>query len=255
MKDFFILNTAVEYIGPDYPQHTTMGKDYSFKAADSIHKIRPEKFPDFRPNFKKIKLKHSAILTDRISSAPIPFYVWIVSEKLLNVLEKFELPEYQATQVNIYQGKKRFSNYFALHLLTNDDDLDFVNYSISKFWLVDGFLVYERLEKLDIRSKHDLIEANSRANQLWKDRGTGPGIKVWAEYFYLKQSFLDQADLFRMPDPCFGINYYVSSNLRRTLEEEGVTGIRFTNRIEKANVSFFSETDYTTLYLPTENMG
>lgn len=228
-KDFFILRNALYGIG-EYPQHQTMGCDengisYDYKAANSVYQIRSDRFLDITPNFNSIILSRKIKITDKISSSPILWYVMLVSPKLLNLLQLFNLPPHQIYSVPIIHGKKNIAGYSALHILIPEEFIQEVVFEKSKFWVRKGIgIMYEKVEELQINSATDLTEAYNRIQQPSRQ------LRVQAEYFSLRQDFLEKMDLFAIPGRAFPQAFYVSSKLRDAIEKEGCTGLRFIQR-------------------------
>jgi hypothetical protein len=223
-KDFYILADALENIG-DFPQHQSMGlgdETYDFKASDSVHQIRPNRFLDVVPNFNSIVLSSRIILTDNIGSAPIPWYVLIVSDKLLKILEHFNLPPYRVYSVPVLRGGNKITSYSAIHILQPDEFVHEVIFEQSKFWVTDVF-EKEKVKELQIRSVADL----EKAYQTQKDETR---LQIRAEYFSMQKEFLEKMDLFALPGTGFPVRFYISSGLRNEIEQEKCTGLRFIPR-------------------------
>jgi hypothetical protein len=223
-KDFFVLGDALKDVG-DFPQHQVMsldGETYDFKASNSVHKILPNSFLDVIPNFNSIILSSRIILTDKISSAPIPWYVLIVSDKLLKILESFNLPLYRVYRVPVLHSGKKITGYNAIHILQPDDFVHEVVFERSKFWVTTLF-GEEKIEELQIDSVADL----EKAYQTQKDEAQ---LDVRAEYFSMRKEFLEKMDLFALPGTAFPVRFYISSALRNEIERAKCTGLRFIQR-------------------------
>lgn len=224
-KNFFILANALEKVG-NYPQHQTMNTDreeYDYQAPDSVHKMHPDKFLEFPPNFKSIYLPETTILTDRISSAPIPWYVMIVSKKLLTILKSFKLPPHRTYAVTILHGQKAVDEYFAIHILIPREYIDAVDFSKSSFWLTTT-IKKEKVEKLQINTAKDLEKKQSNYSDDFK-------YLIRSDYFSLRNEFLEAIDLFALPGGgAFPAKFFVSSGLRESIESEFCSGLRFIER-------------------------
>ena len=234
-KDFFILDDALEGVG-DFPQHQTMSMDsetYDYKALDSVHKLLPNSFLEVAPNFNSIILSSRIILTDNISSAPIPWYVLIVSDKLLMILENFNLPPYRVYPVPVIHDGQKITNYKAVHILQPDEFVHEVVFERSKFWATKSF-ENEKVEELQIYSVADLDKAYQ--TQEGKNH-----LQVRAEYFSMRKEFLEKMDLFALPSSAFPVRFYVSSKLRDEIEQAKCTGLRFIRRQdwEEGYMTFF----------------
>lgn len=225
-KEFFILGDAIKEIGGDYPQHQKMGNDetYDYSAPDSVHQLKPSQFLICEPNFTSIILSKEIKLTDKISSAPIPWYVMIVNEKLLNILKCFTLPPYRVYSVPVLHNNRDVAGYYAIHILLLEEFLHHVLFEQSKFWITK-LIEKEKVEELSLSSLEDFKEASSRIqDNMW--------LRIRAEFFSLRREFLEEMDLFALPGGAFPVRFYISSELRMVIEDAGCTGIRFIQRQE-----------------------
>ncbi|MEM9776040.1 MAG: hypothetical protein AAF902_15795 [Chloroflexota bacterium] len=222
-KDFFILANSIKDVG-SYPQHQKMSLDengYDYCAPNSVHKLWTDNFLESRPNFNSIQLSNKVILTDKISSTPIPWQVLIVSKKLLSILMEYNLPPNRVYSVPVLHNREPVSDYFAVHILSPKSFLDEVNYEKSKFWITSGF-ENEKIKELKITSSNELKLEHSKLNSMRQ--------RVRSEYFSMKSDFLRQMDLFAIPSPAFPVKYFISSNLKNAIEKENCTGVRFIER-------------------------
>jgi len=223
-KDFFILDNALKDVG-DFPQHQVMSLDdeiYDYKASNSVHKILPNSFLDVIPNFNSIILSSRIVLTDKISSAPIPWYVLIVSDKLLKILESFNLPPYRVYRVPVLHDDKKIRGYNAIHILQPEDFVHEIVFEQSKFWVTSLF-GEEKIEELQINSVAEL----EKAYQISKSENN---LVIRAEYFSLRKKFLEKMDLFGLFGTAFPVKFYISSGLRNEIEKAKCTGLRFIQR-------------------------
>ena len=223
-KDFFVLAHTLKD-SSSYPQHQTMGEiegQYDYNAPNSVHKLWPDQFLDIQPNFNSIYLAEDVTLTDKISSAPIPWYVMIVSKKLLEVLKSFNLPPYRIYPVPVVREKKVIRDYFAIHILIPHEYLDEVDFSNSTFWLTT-MVSKEKIKQLTIESSADLEKVQKQYSKKFE-------FYIRAEDFSLNRSFLEHMDLFALPGGAFSPRFFVSSTLRNEIERMQCTGIRFIDR-------------------------
>src|SRR5262245_1229111 len=105
------LNNATEGIGRSYPQHQTMGGDYDFDAANSVHKFQYDAIPDFQPNFNTVIIHGNAKLTDLLSSAAIINTGYLVSARLRGLLEQFTHPLHRFYPVPMTHRNKPVAGY------------------------------------------------------------------------------------------------------------------------------------------------
>jgi len=225
-SDFFILCDALKGVG-EYPQHQTMSRDgsYNYRAEDSVYRFASDRFMAISPNLNSILLSSRVKLTDKISSVPIPWYVLILSDRLLELLTHFHLPPYRIYPAPVIHGKKRVSGYNAVHILTPPEYAQQVIFEKSKIWLTRGVGDSEKLEELPITSADELEQACEKVRTALRYP-----YSVRAEYFFLQPEFLDRMDLFALPSKAFPAKFYISSDLRSAIEKEDCTGMRFVRR-------------------------
>jgi hypothetical protein len=223
-----------------YPQNQTMGKDYDYRASDSVHNLLPDQFADFEPNFHDIILMNGSALTDLISSAPITWYIKIVSDKLLTILTSFNLPPHRVYKVELVQKEQRIAGYNVLHILEPDHYLDEVDYPKSKIWIRE-LISKKPIELLKVKSGSELLAADKRAAALPETSLT------WAEDLVMKDEFYQNYDLFSLPRLTFPLGFYVTENLKNKIESEKCTGVRLdcVSKNKDALVSYFGEHDRT----------
>jgi hypothetical protein len=239
------MDNAFKGVG-DYPQHQTMSKTkdgYDYNAPDSVYQLWTDRFLEIQPNFNSIVLSSKIKLTDKLSSGPIGWFVFLVSEKLLNILQRFNLPPYRIYPVPVLHGKKAVHGYSAMHILLPDEFVHEVVFEQSKFWVTKG-LEDEKIEELHLNSVADLEKVTSQIDELNQQFKASAGsdlearrslkrLFVRAEYFSVRQEFLEKMDLFTIPGNKFAIfprKFYASSELRHAIEAEKCTGVRFINR-------------------------
>lgn len=110
------LNNASDGIGRTYPQHQSMGVNYDFVAANSVHHLPYDALPDFEPNFDTVFIHNQAKLTDMLSSSAIINTGFLVSPKLREVLEQFTLPLHHFYPVPMTHRAQQVEGYFWLQL-------------------------------------------------------------------------------------------------------------------------------------------
>lgn len=230
----FLYKDAIKAIGRGrYPQNQKMGPHYNYSAFNSVHKFRPSKLADFEPDFNSVILSKGVRLTDNISSTPIPWYVLIISEKLLDIFTSFKLPPHKIyPNVPIIHGVTNVSGYCALHILDLPEYIDFINYEKSVLWIQE-MITHRKVERLKLRDREDLNSIEEEVRIKDKDRGPNDHLlQVWAEVLVMKDEFFDMFDIFALSSVTFPVNFKVTERLKTAIEAENITGIEFV-RLEK----------------------
>lgn len=152
----------------------------------------------------------------------------VITEKLINFLEQFAIPEHTEWPIKIHQADNIILDYKLFHISYPSDQL-VVNYQKSEFLIgelgdwrdpsirkpvnVDSYAGYLNLRN-ELRNRSDNSEI--RCNKLIID--------------FTKTDF----DLFRLANVPFGSCYYISEKLIDAIEKEGFTGFDF-KEIEYTN--------------------
>ena len=131
---FYTLEPAVdtEETGPVFPQ-VHMVDGYNFKAPDSVHHIRHNKFPDFTPDLR-FRLREEAKLTDMLSQAAVSGHGFLISDGIRHVLEQFTLPPHRYFKATIDVNGILHDNYFWVHFNWKDSP-KFINFPKSQFFI------------------------------------------------------------------------------------------------------------------------
>lgn len=117
----------------EYPQTDMMGPNYDLNAPNSVWNISNLKKLTFQPNLEYFILCKKAKVTDIISTATINARGFLVSEKLKNILSKFQLAEHCYYPAKLIHKKNIINNFFWLHFIKdNSHDIDF-EHSTFKF--------------------------------------------------------------------------------------------------------------------------
>lgn len=245
-SDVYLLSEATTGIGRGgYPQIQKMTEGYDYNSFNSVHKLLPDKFPDFEPDFDYPTVRDGSILTDLISHAPIPHFVLIVTSKLLDVFSKFNLPPNQVYPISVmHKGQKVEGVYSAFHILNPEDHLNYIDYKKSKFWIRD-IISKNNAEALSLSSRDDLDRAFSDA------RGKEITSQVWAEELVMQDEFYNLFDLFSLSSITFPVTFKVTEKLKEAIEAEGCTGIAFQNlSTNKEDLKDFLSKKVITTFFP-----
>jgi hypothetical protein len=157
--------------------------------------------------FPKFELKKRAHLTDRLSTGCLPDDFFVVSGKLLGVLQQHTLDQYQQFSIEI--GTQNGIAVYKILYFPFPKDNDFINWEESTFIreLPDGKL---RPEKFNSARAYNLAKDN---HQLRPDN------------LLFKEGQLEQYDMFKFKWIQGGT--YVSEKLRQAILDAEITGVRF----------------------------
>lgn len=219
------------------------------------------RFPDFEPildqeiyndpNYNKVN--------DFILS---PIIKYCVSEKVKNILSKFNLPQHKYYKVNVYRYEHKMKfikrrtkldiNYYALFYdqFYLEDNLDKIDLSKTKFIEIRDDKEQRSIEFYDSEQIRQIRKTNSeitqRLNQIINPVSIKPYPGTESEYvhlkdkrigeiktdiIYLNDSFDFSVDLFEIPQ--FSWMTYISERLMNEFNDNKVTGLIFSKPGER----------------------
>jgi hypothetical protein len=223
---------ATKETGPDYPQIQKWKSGYDDDKADSYYSYyeassKGSVFPDFTPDLDALVMYNRAKPTDIISSGLS--IGLIISKKLKAIIEQFKFQSYRLYPTKIIHKKVELNEYYFMHIISDyySDYLDFVNYKQSVF--ITAGIANDNPQNIILTSKQDYL---NKAKELQNDFSVKKNTyrAIYAERICFNREFDKNLDFFIAP---FGIDYYISQNLKNALVENGITGyeIQTTNRI------------------------
>jgi len=227
-QKIFLLEDTIKNLGRGvrFPQHQKMSKGYDYKAENSIHKLRHDKLSDFKPNFDTIIHSKGVSLNDKISSAPFPLGVILISDKFLKLLKKFKLPDHRIYKAPILHGNNKIDNYFAIQIVeSNNKIIKFIDFDKSVFWRTN-LVSHERLEKLTIKNFNELLKAREEITNI-NIKNLDPAQTIWADKLCLKEEFYKYYDIFNFALFTFPKVFKITGSLRNAIVEEQLTGMEF----------------------------
>jgi hypothetical protein len=132
--NYYILKPAVDTpeTGSAYPAVESY-PDYDFNGPNSVHKLNFTEFPDFAPDIR-FKLAKGARLTDMLSQAAISAHGFLISKKLKNALEQFNIVPHKCYPAKIEDHQGNIHNYFWMHLVWEDTSV--IDWEESKFYYI-----------------------------------------------------------------------------------------------------------------------
>jgi len=117
MKYFSVsISDDLKVIG-HYPQAKLRTDEGDNVRVDGYLAMRPDKFPDFVPNYK-LELHPRAKPTNFLPKSPASFG-WIVDSKLKSILENHKLPKHHFYPIKVYH-KNTVLDYYWLHYIVDD---------------------------------------------------------------------------------------------------------------------------------------
>lgn len=141
---YYIANLTVDkkIIGK-YPQIPCVIDGYDETLPNSMTKIKRNEFPDFIPDLRYEVQKNSKI-TDNLDMAYTDTMGFLVSQKLLDILLKFNIISHRIYEAHVLH-KGKWYPYFLLHILPLEDfsGIDFDNSIFFKEQIVPRKRIYE----------------------------------------------------------------------------------------------------------------
>jgi hypothetical protein len=212
MVKIFIANDELEskIIGRSFPQVTGSDSKPLFEENQKFNEA--EKFKQLPKEAFSAKIAKSTKLTDKLSSF-MSTHSPIVSEKFVELVKLFTVPDFILIPIQIYRVKELVieTKYFILHFLGND--IPNINFRESTFdYSTGGAFMDKSLLKFD--SYEDYM------GKLHINEVQMANIKKTVMRTSLKNDifFLDILD---------GSAMYVTQRLKEAMEENKITGFRF----------------------------
>ena len=196
---------------------------YNYEYVDNpkfLNNIYFEKI-NFTPITPKPILHKKAKLTDLISNVNSGGNLHLIlSEKLKNIIEKYNNDRLQFFETKLIQNDKEYVNYYSLNMFaSNFENIDFKNSETFYYKQKPDYEVSFKREKilLDIENQIDFFEYVNDA-------------KVKAEILCIEKLCLIkniEVDFFMLRYVEGGVKYIVSKKLKQEIEDTGCTGIEF----------------------------
>jgi hypothetical protein len=222
MKYYCMKNSATPAkIGRRFPQIEKLvdRETYPHDSENSLSRFNPwGRLPDDAV-IPEYVLYKSAKLTDLISSSWPHSNLKIMSKKLYNLIQDFNIPLYQSFETKVYAKNIPYTYYVFFIPMISYELIDFEN---SEFALYPMNARKIRHESLDINSITDYEQCIKKHPFLVKENPER--LKVTLE----KLAFIENVpfDLFRILGPTpSGYSYFVSERLKNAIEKDNCTGI------------------------------
>lgn len=133
---YYEIKEAVDTpeVGGIYPQTDGLEGKVTFSSDTSFSVFNHHSFPyEFR-NDEKIKVRHSTELTDFISTAIITAHGFIISQKVKEILSRFDLVDSKFYDIQIKYKNLDINSYSWFHMFWKQK-YDFVDFESSVFEL------------------------------------------------------------------------------------------------------------------------
>jgi len=209
------FQSGTEETGPEYPQVQGMGVGYNFEAPDSIYQLAKfqTELPPFAPNLNFFTLHKKAKPTDLLSNSLTNSTGFIISNRFMDLLAKFRLPEHKFFPTVVQHYDQTFKNYFWLQVIA--DYTNFVDYQKSVFFIFKNYS--KDLGNITVSSKNDY---QKKREELKSKDST---LSIWAKQIVMTEEFDHSLDLFHVSR--FNSDFFISEKLSRSITENELTGL------------------------------
>ncbi|MEW4925435.1 hypothetical protein [Algibacter sp. 2305UL17-15] len=207
MRLYKISESTNLKITGDFPQSQKMIKGYDYDAPNSSYILyeNRNKEINFTPNLDSFLLQKEANKTDVISATPLGGMGFMVSDKLKDLLTKFNLIDHKYFKASFVHGEKKYNDYQRLHFISKLYKK--VEFKSSDFIISGG-------KEIDFNNFSDL---NLKSKEL------GVNGEIYAKRLCFKSNILKNLDLFFIG--FFDFNTYISENLKNEIELNNITGL------------------------------
>lgn len=226
LMNYYVLKPAVNTSGTGaaYPQIQKMSPDYNYDSNNSVYAIARcvGMFLDFIPDLNYFVVHNKANLTDLLSNAILPATGLVISKKLKDILQDFNLISNKIYPAKVFH-KKEIQEYYYLHVGTTLAEI--VNYQKSSFIILLNYA--HNIGQINISSFNDYHQKKEKI----KVDNPGKTVSIWAEKICFTEDFDQKLDFFKIG--IFDTDLYVSEKLKKALIKEKITGlhIELTNKL------------------------
>lgn len=224
---YYILKEAsgTKETGSAFPQSQTT----TMACRISVRKISQGILPKSEMDFNCFILEKRAKVSDAVSSTTLGGKGLIVSSRLKHLLTSFNLPPHAFYPARLCRGKfeeppfdECFDDYFVL--VTEAIGMEYIDFSQMVFiHKIDE----ENQEVISITNEDEFLSTYARF-PVGSFDNQGRSI-------YLTPEFNRNLDIFRIER--FHVHLIISERLKKTLEQEKITGIKF---VDASHIHFSS---------------
>lgn len=218
--NYYVVKDSLDekIVGKDFPQAYKFIKGYNPDAPNALFSLYTfrESFPNYIPELDGIMLAGSAKLTDFVSNS-FSSDLFIISEGVKEVLEKFHLCPHQFYPLGLYKRKVKY-DYYLLYIVSNYIDyVDFPKTTFIEYNLVSGKMFGD----ISVNSKDELFRKREEIEER-----EGISQTVWGNRIEMNDLFDKELDFFSITT--IDGELYISERLKNVIEAEGLAGWDFT---------------------------
>lgn len=209
MRYYYLSRSDNLNIIGHYPQ-TKLRKGYNPRLSDSHWQVKKYEFPDFIPKLE-LELHKNAIPTDYLHFINLNHGL-IVSKKMKETLEKFQLPRHHFYPISVYH-KGNLLDYYWMH------------YIIDDFWdLLNNTKSYAEIKKMidpitfSVESKVPILSREQIINEKYSLEHT----KIIVIGNIEMKTTFPNYDFYQID--CLSYNNIISQSLKESIIYEGLTG-------------------------------
>lgn len=214
MEWYAISNATGKEVGNVYPQVESMAPGYDLKKPESVHNMPFDKFPDFEPDLSYFVLEKKAKLTDVISTGYIIANGFLISEKLKNQFEKFNLPEHRYYPARVLYKNTLHNNYYWMHFA--NDCTSLLDFDRSTFKLTHPLPFFrEGIKHISAKNADELrLAKNAEASN-----------EIFFDKIKLKKGADPDLDMLFFDFPWR--KFYINEKLMNNLTDLKITGFQY----------------------------
>lgn len=193
-----------------YEASIKMIEGYDYRPTNSVYNIYSRGKLDFIPNIDAIQLQKRAKFMDIMTSVPVRRSGLIISDRLLDLINSFNIPE-ELQVFDAYaehKGEKRHYNYFYVYYSHEDKIIDW-----NKSEFKPGSEEFKKASHLFKRDIH----------QLRKNYDNGIEIESSFPHKLIINEAEIKTDIFKLYFSNWG--YYVSEELKNAIENSDCQGV------------------------------
>lgn len=156
-------------------------------------------------------------VTDFISHDGVNGLGYVISERIKNLLQDFNLPEHRFYKLPVYQDSRgKQHQYYKLHMLQHYFDYSLIDFEKSSFYIGDFFKKNKKIVKY--QNEQELIIKLKNLDDLEE--------RIWGNKIVLNHNYEKQGlDCFHIHH--FSDDFIISERLRESLEQIEATGINY----------------------------
>jgi len=228
MNKFFKVDFALaaKEVGKVFHQvqDFELNENYDENNRNLFNDAELSKYIDYKINIPYFVLHKSAILSDLVSSAGLRPNLILISPKLLSLLQKFKIDDYQTFKVKVkVKTSEGLKDYFLFFMYAPDREAEYVDWTATTFrikpYLNASMYEYENDQIIKFENKQDYLKLRMEFFRMPKQEQ-----EVVLTNLKLRNGLIDR-DMFRFGG--MSLSFFVSEALKNEIEKQCITGIRF----------------------------